>query len=301
LASRSAKGVLWNLFLRQQDRVFVKTTCHASAVYHDKAASERVLEAACFAVSCVSASGADDATATIFVRMDHDICTLSIDATGPMHQRGYRQETGKAPLRETWAATVLLLAGWDGSVPLLDPMCGSGTLPIEAACIAACIPAGRMRSFPFLNWPACDEGTWIQIKKEAEAQMRLIRVPVWGADRDAGVIDAARRNAQRAGVDSWVSFECRPVSATPPMTGPGMVVCNPPWGLRIGERRQLRDLYAALGNTVRVKLPQFDVALLTPHEHLAQATQLPFGDAPAMSFPSGGTRVFVFLTKKSDF
>ena len=137
LASRTAKQVSWTEFLRAQDRVFVKTTCHASAVYHDKAASERVLEAACSAVSCLSASGADDATSTIFARIEHDLCTLSIDATGMLHQRGYRQETGKAPLRETWAAAVLLLAGWDGTIALLDPMCGAGTFPIEAACIAA--------------------------------------------------------------------------------------------------------------------------------------------------------------------
>lgn len=294
LASRS-KTAPWEHVLRAGDRVFVKTTCQSSAIYHDKAASERVLEAACARMGCSSATGAEDATATIFVRLERDVCTLSVDATGLMHQRGYRQETAKAPLRETWAAAVLLLAGWDGSMPFLDPMCGSGTFPIEAACMAAGIPAGRMRRFPFLEWPACDMQAWKALLDEADAKLRPVRMPILGADRDAGAVDAARRNAERAGVADWVSFECRPVSATPSMSGPGWIVCNPPWGERIGERRALRNLYAALGNIARTRLPQFRTALLTPDVSLARATGLPFGE-PAAAFPSGGVRVHVFLT-----
>lgn len=296
LALHAMQQVTWDRFLCVQDRIFIKTTCHASTIYHTQAASERIQKAACTAVSCTPAKSPNDATATIFVRIDHNLCTISMDATGPLHQRGYRQETGKAPLRETWAAAVLLLANWDGSRPLLDPMCGSGTFPIEAACMAAGIPPGRMRTFPFFKWPIFDLTVWEKLVANADVHVRPVSVPILGADRDPCVIHAAFRNAQRAGVASWVSFECRPISATPPINESGLLVCNPPWGLRIGERRLLRDLYAALGHVARKNLPQFDVALLTPHMYLARETKLPF-EKPAMMFPSGGTRVFVFLKK----
>ncbi len=294
LASRS-KAIPWEHVLHAKDRVFVKAACQSSAIYHDKAASERVLEAVCIRTGGSPASVAEDATATVFLRIEHDLCTLSVDATGLMHQRGYRQETAKAPLRETWAAAVLLLSGWDGTRPLLDPMCGSGTFPIEAACMAAGIPAGRLRRFPFLQWPSCDGQAWKALLQEADAHVHPIAVPILGADRDAGAVEAARRNAARAGVERFVSFECRPLSATPAMTGPGLLVCNPPWGERVGDRRHLRDLYAALGNVIRSRLPEFRVALLTPHEFLARAAGL-FDTAPAVTFPSGGVRVRVYLS-----
>src|SRR5262249_41931043 len=148
------------------------------------------------------------------VRFVHDVATVSVDSSGALlHMRGYRQALAKAPLRETLAAATLLGAGWNGTTPLTDPMCGSGTIAIEAARIARKVAPGRDRSFAFLNWPEIDKDRWRALLDEARAG-ELARSPVriQGSDRDAGAITAARANAERAGVADDLELEVRPIS-----------------------------------------------------------------------------------------
>jgi putative N6-adenine-specific DNA methylase len=204
------------------------------------------------------------------VRLFHDVCTVSADTSGALlHRRGYRQQLAKAPLRETIAAAMLLGAGWPGDVPLVDPMCGSGTIPIEAARIARRIAPGRDRDFAFRAWPEFDASMWTRLVDEARSgELARAAAPIAASDRDAGAIEAARANAARAGVESDVSFTVAPISALEPPRGEGWLISNPPYGVRVGERDRLRNLYAKLGNVARAKLGGWTVGFLLADRRL---------------------------------
>jgi putative N6-adenine-specific DNA methylase len=164
---------------------------------------------------------------------------------------------------------MLLGSEWPGTVPLIDPMCGSGTIAIEAALLARRIAPGVNRRFAFQRWPEFDESAWAQMVADARDQ-ELARAPtsVKGSDRDAGAIEAARANAERAGVAGDVELDRRPVSAIEPPSGRGWVVVNPPYGVRVAEAGAVRDLYAALGNVLRARFRGWRLALLSASESL---------------------------------
>lgn len=245
-------------------------TSKKSKLYHEKGIAQRFGEAA------GRAAAADAASQLFVVRVHRDEFTLSIDSSGELlHRRGYRQETAKAPMRETLAAAMLLGAGWEGQAPLTDPMCGSGTIPIEAALIARRMAPGLRRGFAFLRWPGFDADAWRAAHARAESEMRLRSpVPITGSDRDAGAVAAARENATRAGVAGDVTFREAPLSALSADGGPGYLVSNPPYGVRVGEESRLRDLYATLGKLVTQRLDGWSVALLTANPRLDHATGL---------------------------
>lgn len=205
----------------------------------------------------------------VTVRLVHDECEISLDASGDLlHLRGYRQAVAKAPLRETLAAGLLMASGWDASAPLVDPLCGSGTIPIEAALMARRIPPGLARAdagaFAFVRWPDFDAEAWAALIAEARAAILPAPLaPIAGSDRDAGAIESAIANAERAGVAADVTFTRCALSAAELPGESGWVVTNPPYGVRVGERERLRDLYAALGNLVRARGAGWSLAALT--------------------------------------
>jgi putative N6-adenine-specific DNA methylase len=213
------------------------------------------------------------------VRIVRDECTVSLDSSGALlHRRGYRQAVAKAPLRETLAAGLLLASGWDPATPLVDPFCGSGTIPIEAARLARRIPPGLERDFAFRQWPGADETRWqAQLADARRAILPRAPAPILGADRDAGAIVAARANAERAGVAEDIGWTQAAVSTLAPPPGTGALIANPPYGRRISEGRELRDLYARLGTVARERLPGWRVTLLLPEAPLERATGLAFG------------------------
>ncbi|HSG47414.1 MAG TPA: hypothetical protein VLA43_06370 [Longimicrobiales bacterium] len=200
--------------------------------------------------------------------------TLSADASGEhLHRRGYREAVGKAPLRETLAAALLLAAEWRGDRPLFDPFCGSGTLPIEAALLAAGMAPGLHRRFAFEGWPEVDPEAGAAAREAAVAESSepgkagpepegaspLIR----GADRDAGAVRSARENAGRAGVAEGIEFLQAPLSEAPFPSPPGLLATNPPYGHRVGEAATLRNLYARLGDRLRAEWSGGEVVLLS--------------------------------------
>ena len=169
----------------------------------------------------------------------HDQVTISVDSSGaPLWRRGWRLETAKAPLRETLAAALLLAAPWDPTTPLIDPMCGSGTIAIEAALLAAGRAPGRDRPFAFAEWPTFEPGTWASVlegARRAEAATPPARPPILASDRDAGAVRAAQANAERAGVADSVVVEHHAISdLRPPGDGPTLLLTNPPYGKRVG-------------------------------------------------------------------
>jgi putative N6-adenine-specific DNA methylase len=269
---RFARRVPWETVVQRGRPLRLRVTCRKSRLYHSDAVAERVANAVAYRVggdgafdtagpeaddADAEAAGDDDAQ-LIVVRFLHDHCTVSADSSGALlHRRGYRQAVGRAPLRETLAAGLLLGAGYDGSGPLVDPLCGSGTIPIEAAMIARRLAPGRRRRFAFEHWPAFEAPAWDALRADADERARPHAPhPILGSDRDAGAVRAAAENAQRAGVADDVALAAESISGAPvPAGGPGWLAANPPYGKRVGESDGLRDLWARLGQFARVRCP----------------------------------------------
>ena len=173
---------------------------------------------------------------------------IFIDTSGEaLFKRGYRQDTGEAPMRENLAAGLLLLAGYDGSQPFQDPFCGSGTIVIEAAWIATRRAPGLMRRFGFEKLKNFDAALWKKLQHEAETQIRPAPAPISGSDNDRHMICAAVANAQAAEVDTFIRFEVKDAQDTRPNGEGGILISNPPYGVRLAEVQALQALYPQLG------------------------------------------------------
>ncbi len=197
-----------------------------------------------------------------------DRVTIALDTTGEsLHKRGYRTMTSKAPITETLAAALILLTPWKGDRILVDPFCGSGTFPIEAAMMAANIAPGMNRSFTAEKWTnLIEKKRWYEAVEEArEGIRRDISVDIQGYDLDGDVIKAARENAKRAGVDHLIHFQQRPVSALHHPKKYGFLITNPPYGERLEEKEALPALYQEIGEAMG-RLDCWSTFLITSYE-----------------------------------
>ena len=293
---RKAARMPWEEFISPGSDIAVRATSHKSRLIHSGGIVERVALGIGDRLGRPSSVVPTDEenklarSAFVVVRLVHDECTINLDTSGALlHFRGYRQATAKAPLRETLAASMLLASGWTPEVSLLDPFCGSGTLPIEAALIARHIAPGRRRQFAFMQWPNFDQAAWDELLAKADGVTRASAPSsIQGSDRDAGAIEASRSNARRARVLNDIEFSQRAVSAIEPV-GCGWVVTNLPYGKRVGEAGDLRDLYAQFGNVLRQQCQGWHVALLAGSQQLERSTGLRFG--PAIWISNGGIKV----------
>lgn len=214
------------------------------------------------------------------VHLRKDEATLSIDLSGEsLHRRGYRERGAQAPLKESLAAAILLLARWPEVARegggLVDPMCGSGTLPIEAALMAADVAPGLLRErFGFLRWRAHQPEVWRPILEEAKARdgRRRTDLPtIAGFDVEQAAIDAARANARKAGVAHLLRFERRELSMAEPVGDkPGVFVVNPPYGERLGEIEPLRGLYKRIGDTLKQRFKGWNGFVFTGNLELTK-------------------------------
>jgi putative N6-adenine-specific DNA methylase len=189
----------------------------------------------------------------LHVHLSDGATSLSIDSSGePLSQRGYRPHGGVAPLNEALAAGILLLTGYDGAEPLLDPMCGSGTIAVEAALIATRTPPGLKRDFAFERWSGHDRGLFQQVVRSAGHDRRDAPAPIVARDRDPRAVEATRRNLKAAWMDRWVQVEQGDLRdlVLPWGTG-GTIVVNPPYGKRLGDVQRLGGLYRRLGDTFK--------------------------------------------------
>jgi putative N6-adenine-specific DNA methylase len=184
---------------------------------------------------------------------------------------------------------MLLASGWDRRSPLLDPFCGSGTIPIEAALMAQQIPPGWRRHFAFMNWPNFEKKTWNTLLQGTAPRPQPPLPKIIASDRDAGAIRAAQANAERAGVLDSVELSCHAVSSIDPPAGPGWIVTNPPYGERTESNRDLRNLYAQFGKVLRRKCPGWQVTMLCSSSQLLQSTGFQFDKG--ISLMNGGIRV----------
>jgi len=290
---KRARVFPWRETLRPDVPVAVEATCKRSRIYHSGAAAQRIATAIREELGAPVSAEAD---VVIKARIEDDLVTLSVDTSGGLlHKRGHKQAMAKAPMRETMAALFLASCNFNGREPVLDPMCGSGTFVIEAAEIAAGLKPGRDRDFAFEELATFDPARWEMLRKTAAGTEA--RPWFYGSDRDAGAITAARANAARAGVDHLTHFAQAAVSdIAPPEGSPGLVVCNPPYGARIGEKKPLFGLYGALGKALLARFSGWRVGLITSDESLARATGLPFlpKGKPVLH---GGLRVYLFATR----
>lgn len=276
--------------------IALRVTCQKSRLYHESAVAERVAGAIADRlgkpppVQKYHQDSGSYLPQLIVVRLVDNLCTISIDSSGALlHRRGYRLATAKAPLRETLASAMVMASGWDAISPLLDPFCGSGTIPIEAALLARRVPTGYTRRFAFMDWPNFDSKLWDKLLADASKAIVSDIPKMIASDRDAGAIQAAQANAARAGVADCIEFSCKAISAIDPPPGPAWVVTNPPYGVRLSKTNDLRNLYAQLGKVLRARCPGWHVTLLCDSIQLIRSTGLEFDKGIPMM--NGGLKV----------
>jgi putative N6-adenine-specific DNA methylase len=278
--SRKAAEVPWRAWLRSDVPLAIRATSKASRVFHTGLVAERVRVAIeeSLGVELDSVTIPDAPAARLQARFHRDICTISVEATAtPLHRRGYRLESAKAPLREDLAHALVLASGWQPGDALLDPFCGSGTIAIEAAGLSLGLAPGRLLVPPLEHLALFDASAW----RDVAAETRVANSsPVSASDRDAGAIVSARANAERAGVAHAIAFEraavtrCAWLAAPESAPARGALVTNPPFGRRVSEAAKLETLYQALGHRAARLGAGWRVALLTHDARLARRTGL---------------------------
>jgi len=190
------------------------------------------------------------------IYINNDECVLSLDSSGDsLHRRGYRLQAGEAPLNEALAAGMILLSGWDGRTSLTDPMCGSGTILIEAALIARNIAPGLLREeFGFLRWPDYDPALWEAVQTEARNSTVDCEAPILGSDADVEALNMTRQNVVRAGVEDDIKLSLTSFEKRMPSTKRGILIMNPPYGERM-QTADIVEFYQRIGDTLKQKYP----------------------------------------------
>lgn len=295
---KRARKLDWAAVLRADLPVKVEVSSRKSKIYHAGAATQRIERAI---TETLGAPISAEARIVVKVRIEDNRVTFSVDTSGPsLHKRGHKQAVGKAPMRETMAAMFLREMGFDGTQPVLDPMCGSGTFVIEAAERAAGLAPGRARGFAFEDLAGFDAEDWAEMKAglaPSEPRSPTPEAPLFhGSDRDAGAIRMSGENAGRAGVAGWTAFRCCPVSdIAPPEGPPGIVIVNPPYGARIGNRKPLYAAHNALGQALLERFSGWRVGIVTSDAGLAKSTGLPLLP-PGPVVAHGGLKVRLHRT-----
>jgi putative N6-adenine-specific DNA methylase len=290
---KRARKFPWVDVLRADVPVRVEVaTSRKSKIYHAGAAAQRIEKALAEDHGIIITPEAEVA---IKVRIDDNRVTVSVDTSGEsLHKRGHKEAVGKAPMRETLAALMLRACGYDGNEPVVDPMCGSGTFVIEAAEIAMGLFPGRSRSFAFEQLATFDPARWAEMRKSGKT--RTAPTHFIGSDRDAGAVRMATDNAARAGVAESTTFmNLNATDLTRPDGPAGLVICNPPYGARIGNQKMLFGVYAGLGRMLADQFSGWRVGIVTSEPALAQATGLPF-KPKGPPIPHGGMKVWLFQT-----
>jgi putative N6-adenine-specific DNA methylase len=279
----AVRSLDWSQWMTPEHTLAVDCNVRDSALTHSQYAARRVKDAICDQfrerTSRRPSVDTDQPMIALNLHIAKNHAILSLDGSWvSLHKRGYRPIQTIAPLNEALAAGLLLQVGWDGSSPLVDPLCGSGTLPIEGAWIALNRAPGLTRKwFPFQAWLDFDRQVWNSLRDEARAAVaKKLTAPIVGSDVRADVVALAQNNARAAGVGHLVQFTTSDLRyARPPCETPGMVVCNPPYGERIGEEKELASLYRCIGMVARKHWPRWKWVIFTSNHRLAKLVDLP--------------------------
>jgi putative N6-adenine-specific DNA methylase len=218
-----------------------------------------------------------DPDVRINVHIDKDICSVSLDSSGSsLHRRGYRAAVGDAPLKESLAAALVKMSGWTPDLAFIDPLCGSGTLPLEAAMQALHIAPGVFReSFGFERWLDFDPELFDRLLKEAEVnEQRDLQLTIVGSDRNYDVIKQAKSNALKSGVGSYIDFAVRELADVEAPADTGILLCNPPYGERLGRGEDLGAFYKLLGDILKNRFKGWTAYVLSGNKELAKSIGL---------------------------
>ena len=266
----------WTRLITPDMTLAVDCSLRDSAMTHSGFVALKTKDAIvdCIREACGSRPNVDTSSpdVRINVHLHRNACTVSLDSSGDsLDRRGYRLERNEAPLRETLAAAVVALTGWDGSIPLADPMCGSGTIPIEAALVAGRVAPGLQRSFGFQRWLDYDGRLWDSLLKEADKVIRKIPVGlITGCDQDSRALKLAARNAAKAGFEGQLHFFHAAMDVFQPEGDSGVVIINPPYGKRLGDEEELKELYCLIGDIMKKRCRGWTGYVLTGNLELAK-------------------------------
>ena len=285
----------WTGWLQRDAPRVIRASAKKSRLYHSGAIEQRVMRAITRRMKDdpppIDADAIDQA-ASLVVRMDHDVCTISLDASGqPLHRRGYRLNPSHAPLREDLARAVVIASGWDRKRPLVDPLCGSGTFLIEAAMLASNWPPGMNRTFGIESTALAHRVSIDDVKQDRMSRVQPMTVMILGSDRDQRAVDAAKENL--AGLDFPIQLAVGPLSATELPQQPLSIVTNPPWGGRVSADRHLNPLYRSIGDLRRRAEDGSSLTLVTSRRELAYKTGVSLQSA--FLTDAGGTKVNAFV------
>ena len=268
----ATKAIPWGDYIPVNGKFWVKTASTAKSQLFSSSDIQSIVKKAIverlkmtYRVDWFKEDG-DEYPLRVFILKDE--VTLALDTTGEsLHKRGYRKLTGKAPVSETLAAALIMLTPWNKDRILVDPFCGSGTFPIEAAMMAANIAPGMNRSFTAESWAnLIDKKLWYEAIDEANDLIDdQIETDIQGYDIDGDVVRMARQNAENAGVDHLIHFQERPVSALSHPKKYGFIITNPPYGERLEEKEALPGLYREFGESFR-KLDSWSAYMITSYE-----------------------------------
>jgi putative N6-adenine-specific DNA methylase len=268
---KKAGAVPWELYLQHRRGLAVEVTVRKSRLYHSAAVAERIRRAAENRLSCTldGPSAGTRPGQRLFVRGIDDRFALSLDSSGePLYKRGIKTHGGRAPLRETLAAALLRLIGYDGSQVLLDPLCGSGSFALEATLTALRIPPGWYRDFAFSGWPAFRPRQWRHLRRQCGAHRRPVSAArIVASDRDRTAVAALRRTVENFGWSQTIEtawrdfFSFAPADLTNP---PGCVVINPPYGRRMGDDRAAARRLIRIFNKLAADYRGWRVGLVLP-------------------------------------
>lgn len=215
--------------------------------------------------------GQPDIVINAHIHQNH--CQLSLDSTGfSLHRRGYRPAMGNAPLKETLASALLTIAAWTPEQPLYDPLCGSGTFLLEAGLQSLNIAPGKFQpGFCFQQWPDFDQDLWQSLLEEAKAGERdALQAPLWGSDGDRVVIQEAKTNAQQCQLAGKINWHQLDFADIEPPAAQGMVICNPPYGKRLGQAEALGDFYQQMGDVLKQRFKGWTAFILSGNKALTK-------------------------------
>jgi putative N6-adenine-specific DNA methylase len=271
-------GVDWSEYLTPDHTLAVDCNVRDSHLTHSRYAALRTKDAICDQflehVGLRPSVDVEEPMVGLNLHVYRDRAVLSLDSSGEsLHKRGYRPILTKAPLNEALAAALVLLSGWDGATAFADPLCGSGTLPIEASWVALRRPPGlTRRRFGFQGWLDFNVRLWTELRDEARRGVRKqMPASIVGADVRRDAVAFARGNARAAGVGHLLRFDVRDVKDfRPPEGPPGVLICNPPYGERIGEEKELGALYRTIGEVLAERCRGWSAWVFTGNPRLAR-------------------------------
>jgi len=277
---RQVQKIAWEDYLQPHNTLAVNSTGGSQALNHSHFTALQVKNAIVDQQrhKWGQRSNIDPQNPDLLVNLhvNQNRCILSLDSSGTsLHRRGYRPAVGQAPLKETLAAALLEMAAWDSNLPFLDPMCGSGTLPLEAGLKALNIAPGLHKNFGFMTWLDFDEQLWQGLLTEAHHSQRShLKASIAGSDQDPDVLAQARSNAERCHLADQITFTQTELSELEAPADKGVLICNPPYGERLGSPQELSSLYKTLGDIFKQRFKGWTAFVLTGNKELAKRVGL---------------------------